>query len=95
VPLRGAGGRLLSRAFRPGRAPPRDQVIGVHQPDVDRRAEWDAPPLDDAPVQVGRRLAHLLLGAELPCGLRQPLDLSSQRSGVGSISSAGTPSRWA
>jgi hypothetical protein len=54
------------------------QVVGVHEPDVDRRADRDAPPFDDAPVQVRRRLAHLLLGAELPRGLGQPLDLPAQ-----------------
>jgi hypothetical protein len=60
------------------RAPAGDEVVGVHQADVDGRAERDAPPLDDAPVEVGGRLADLRLRAELPRRLRQPLNLPPQ-----------------
>ena len=55
-----------------GRAPAGDEVVRVHQPHVDGRTDRDAPPLHDAPVEVGGGRPDFFLGAELPGGLRQP-----------------------
>jgi hypothetical protein len=78
VPLGPPGGGLGRRAGGLGRAPAGDEVVGVDQADVDGRADGDAPPLDDAPVELGGGLADLRLGAELPRRLRQPLHLPPQ-----------------
>ncbi len=44
----------------------------VDQRDVHRRADRDAAPLRDAPVEVGGRVAYFLLGAHVRDGIQQP-----------------------
>ena len=73
-----SGRRGLNRLGGPRRAPARDHVVDVHQPHVNRRPDRDAAPLDDPPVEVAERLAHLGLRAHLPHGLGQLLDFPAQ-----------------
>ena len=86
----------LRRASLLGGAPAGDQVVGVDQPDVDGRADGDAPPLDDAPVDVRRRPrgppASERNSPTSSVSARSP---AAACSGVGRNSSGCTPSRRA
>jgi len=59
--------------------PPRaDEHLGVHEAQVYRRALGYPAPLKDAPVELGGRVADLLLAAQVLDLLGQPFDLLAQ-----------------
>ena len=61
------------------RVPPRvDERVRVQEGEEQRRAHRDPAPLEDPPVETGGDLADLLLAAQVPDRLGQPLDLLAQ-----------------